>query len=244
MSRVVVSSVASVLVASTLGSCAGITPTQGLLPSVPAPSVAPVIEHTAVAAIPVNTADLSSAYAAAGRPTIGFVRGSYQLPVANPLGAARILEGNLFGVPYQQSLVAPSTYRPFAIVPLENGFDTQQLALVQQELSQAGVRFVEVNTADALRIAEAEKQAVESNTKVQFNEMTRAGSDVLVSYQASQALGGPIYIVRVIRMTDGALLALRTGPGQGGAVALRPLLVRAIADALQAAAAHPLAQAR
>jgi hypothetical protein len=145
----------------------------------------------------------------------------------------------MFGVPFQQSLTVPSTERPFAIEPLQDGFAVQQIALLQEDLARAGVRFVEVSTADANRIVDAEKQATQANGRMQWNEMTPSGANVLVSYQQSTALGGPIFIVRVIRMTDGALLALRTGPAQGGAVALRPLLGRAIADGLRAAANHP-----
>lgn len=239
MRRLVVAS-SALLATSLFSACAGVTPTGGKLPAQNVPTAEVIEQHTEVSTPMVSTAELQAAYVAAGSPTIGFIRDSYQLPVANPLGAARIIEGNAFGMPYQQSLTVPSTYRPFAIQPMDNGFAVQQLALLQQDLATAGVRFVEVSTADANRIVDAEKKAAEANTRVQFNEMTRAGSDILVSYQPSQALGGPIFIVRVIRMADGALLALRTGPGQGGAIALRPLLGRAIADGLQAAANHPL----
>jgi hypothetical protein len=239
MRRLVVAS-SALLLSSLFVGCAGVTPTGGRLPAQQVPKAEVIEQHAAVSTPMVSTAELQAAYVAAGSPTIGFIRDSYLLPVANPLGAARIIEGNAFGMPYQQSLTVPSTYRPFAIQPMDNGFAVQQLALLQQDLATAGVRFVEVSTADANRIVDAEKKAAEANGKVQFNEMTRAGSDILVSYQPSQALGGPIFIVRVIRMADGALLALRTGPGQGGAIALRPLLGRAIADGLQAAANHPL----
>lgn len=239
MHRLVVAASAALLMSCLSVGCAN-TPGGGRLPAQQVPRAEVVEQHAAVSTPMVSTAELQAAYVAAGSPTIGFIRDSYQLPVANPLGAARIIEGNAFGMPYQQSLTVPSTYRPFAIQPMDNGFAVQQLALLQQDLATAGVRFVEVSAADAVRIVDAEKKAAEANGHVQFNEMTRAGSDILVSYQPSQALGGPIFIVRVIRMADGALLALRTGPGQGGAIALRPLLGRAIADGLQAAANHPL----
>jgi hypothetical protein len=221
--------------------CAGTTPSQGRLPDTRAtkPVVDVVSERGMVAAAGVSTEALQKVYVDAGSPTIGFIRDRYQLPIANPLGAARIIEGNLLGMPFQQSVVAPSTERPFSIEPIQDGFEVQQLALVQQDLAAAGVRFAEVSAADANRIVAAEKQAIESNGRVQWNEMTPSGAAILVSFQRSTGLGGPIFIVRVVRMKDGALLALRTGPAQGGAVALRPLLSQSIHDGLVAAARYP-----
>ncbi len=233
---------ASILAVVVVGAGCAVTPEGGRIAdqSADAPTAPVINDRGSVAATSVPTAELQAAYVAAGSPTIGFIGASYRLPIANPLGAARIIEGNAFGMPYQQSLTVPSTARPWAIQPLTDGFAVQQLALLQQDLAAAGIRFVEVSAADANRIVAAEKDASESNKRVQFNEMTPSGADLLVSFQDATALGGPIFMVRVIRMTDGALLALRTGPAQGGAVSLRPLLGRAIADALLAAANHPL----
>lgn len=232
----------SVVLGTLSAACAGVTPSGGRLPSSRAAQpVAAVVESRGQPDVAgVSSEELGQLYAAAGRPSVGFIRDRYQLPVANPLGAARIIEGNVLGMPLQQSVVAPSTERPYAVVPLEDGFAVQQLALVQQDLARAGVSFVEITTADANRIVTAEQQATQSRGWIQWNEMAPSGADVLVSFQESMGLGGPLYIVRMIRMADGALLSLRTGPAQGGAVALRPLLARAIADGLQAAAAHPL----
>ncbi len=162
--RLVVAS-STLLVSSFVVGCAGVTPTGGRLPAQQVPKAEVIEQHAAVSTPMVSTAELQAAYVAAGSPTIGFIRDSYQLPVANPLGAARIIEGNAFGMPYQQSLTVPSTYRPFAIQPMDNGFAVQQLALPQQDLT-AGVRFVEVTTADANRIVDAEKKAAEENGKV------------------------------------------------------------------------------
>lgn len=229
------------LAALSVAGCAATPPAGGSLPdqSEKAPTPAVVENRESVAATAVPTTELKAAYEAAGSPTIGFIRDQYRLPVANPLGAARIIEGNRFGIPFSQSLTVPSTARPFSIEPLQDGFAVQQLALLMQDLSQAGVRFVEVSAADANRIVDAEKSAADGKG-VQWNEMTPSGAQLLVSYQQATALGGPVFMVRVIRMGDGALLALRTGPAQGGAVALRPLLSRAIADGLTAAKNHPL----
>jgi len=233
---------ASILAVVVVGAGCAVTPEGGRIPdqSAKAPEAAVINDRGSVALTTVSTAELQAAYVAAGSPSIGFIRDRYRLPVANPLGAARIIEGNAFGMPYQQSLTVPSTARPYAIEPLTDGFAVQQIALLQQDLAAAGVRFVEVSAADANRIVAAEKAGSDSNKRVQFNEMTPSGADLLVSFQDATALGGPIFMVRVIRMSDGALLALRTGPAQGGAVALRPLLGRTIADALQAAANHPV----
>jgi hypothetical protein len=230
----------SVAVSVVVG-CAGPTPTRGKLADARAtqPAIDVVTERGMAAAVGVSTEALQKAYQDAGSPTIGFIRDRYQLPIANPLGAARIIEGNVLGMPFQQSVVAPSTERPFSIEPIQDGFEVQQLALVQQDLAAAGVRFTEVSAADANRIVAAEKQAIEQNGRVQWNEMTPSGAAILVSFQRSTGLGGPIFIVRVVRMKDGALLALRTGPAQGGAVALRPLLSQSIHDGLVAAARYP-----
>ncbi len=233
---------ASILAVVVVSAGCAVTPEGGRMPdrSAQAPTAAVVTDRGSVAATSVSTAELQAAYIAAGSPSIGFIGASYRLPIANPLGAARIIEGNSFGMPFQQSLTVPSTARPYAIEPLTDGFAVQQLALLQQDFAAAGIRFVEVTTADANRIVAAEKVGSESSKRVQFNEMTPSGADLLVSFQDATALGGPIFMVRVIRMADGALLSLRTGPAQGGAIALRPLLGRAVADALQAAANHPL----
>jgi hypothetical protein len=239
MHRLAVSSSAIGLVVAV--GCAGPTPSRGALPDTRATKpVADVVQDRGMVAAAgvVSTEVMQKVYADAGSPTVGFIRDRYQLPIANPLGAARIIEGNLLGMPFQQSVVAPSTERPFAIEPIQDGFEIQQLALVQQDLAAAGVRFVEVSTADANRIVAAEKQAIESNNRLQWNEMTPSGAQVLVSFQRSVGLGGPIFVVRVVRMNDGALLALRTGPAQGGAVALRSLLGQSIHDGLVAAARY------
>jgi hypothetical protein len=227
-----------------LAAACATSPQGGTIPDQRAtkPEPPPVEDRGMVLAMGVDTAELQAAYEAAGRPTVGFIRDRYQLPIANPLGAARIIEGNLFGMPIQQSLTVPSTFRPFAIEPLDpaEGFEIQQLALLQEDMARAGVRFVEVTAADAMRIVNAEKAAAEGRSAMQWNEMVASGANILVSFQEAVALGGPIFMVRVIRMDDGALLALRTGPAQGGAIALRPLLARAIADGMVAAANNPL----
>lgn len=226
----------SVLAVAGLG-CAGVTPAHSNLPdsSATKPTAAIVDDHKPLVAAGANVERLKAANTAAGSPTIAFVGGYYRLPIANPLGGARIISGNVAGWPINQSLVVPSTYRPYAITPLE-GLEAQQMAYVVTDLAVAGVRLVQLSVADATRIMDGEKLAVDTARPMQWNQMVPAGADILVSFHEATGLGGPIYVARMVRMKDGALLAMRTTAAQAGAISLRPLLSTLIADGLEASA--------
>lgn len=228
------------LSAALLPAACATSPAGGAHPAAARGASVPPIERREVtaAALP-SIEEVQGRYEAAGRPTVGFVGDRYRLPVGNPLGGARIVEGNVFGAPYAQTLTVPSTYRPWSLEPLTDGYTVQQLALVQQDLAAAGVRFVEVSAADASRIVDGERSAFEAGSRVQWNQLLPSGADLLVTFQEAEGIGGPLFLVRVVRMSDGALLTLRTGPAQGGALTLRPLLVQSLVDAFAAAAAHP-----
>ncbi|MFZ9887533.1 MAG: hypothetical protein ACO3JL_08525 [Myxococcota bacterium] len=228
------------LVVGLLPAACATTPAGGPHAAAPRESSVPPIERRESSAIALpSVEEMKDRYDAAGRPTVGFVGDRYRLPVGNPLGGARIVEGNVFGAPYTQTLTVPSTYRPWSLEPLSDGYTVQQLALVQQDLSAAGVRFVEVSAADASRIVDGERSAFEAGARVQWNQLLPSGADLLVTFQEAEGIGGPLFLIRVVRMSDGALLSLRTGPAQGGALTLRPLLVQSLVDAFAAAAAHP-----
>lgn len=166
----------------------------------------------------------------AGKPRFGIVGGFYQLPMAHPAGASRVV-GTVANIPYDQTRVTPDRERPWAIAPAPSA-EMEMLQGSLNALLDAGVRWTEVSMADAATIIAAEKQASSTNSLADFNKLTPSGVDLLISINKGPGIAGPIYVGRVIRSQDGAMLALATLP-DAGPVSLRPLVWKLVEDSLK-----------
>ncbi len=166
----------------------------------------------------------------AGKPRYGIVGGYYQLPLAHPAGASRV-SGDVAGIPYDQTRVTPDRERPWAIAPAPAA-EMEMLQGSLNALLDAGVQWTEVSMADASTLISAEKQASGNGSLLDFNKLTPSGVDLLISINKGQGISGPIYVGRVVRSRDGALLALNTQP-DAGPVSLRPLIWKLVDDSLR-----------
>ncbi len=178
--------------------------------------------------------NISALNKAVGMPSIAMIRGFYQLPVANPLGAATFQQGNIAGLPTNQTIIQPSTNRPYAVEPADV-FATDASQNVINMLLQNGIKLVELPMADATNIMNAEREAIEQEQGVQWNRMTPSGADYLISVQRGQGVPGPIYLARMIRTTDGAIVAVKSVVNIGGPYNFGQLLVDTIEAGLTTA---------
>jgi hypothetical protein len=78
----------------------------------------------------------------------------------------------------------------------------------------------------------AEQSAADSKGVASFNQLTPSGVDLLISLQTGEGVAGTLYLGRVIRTSDGALLALASRPNIG-AVSLRPLVLQLVQQSLE-----------
>lgn len=172
----------------------------------------------------------------AGKPRFGLIGAYYQLPLARPAGATRV-SGNVMGIPYDQTQVVPDSQRPWALQPAAAG-DLEMLQSSLNALLDAGVQWTEVSMADASQLIAAEQQASGGNSLADFNKLSPSGVDLLVSIHKGRGLAGPLFVGRVVRTSDGAMLALGTQI-DAGAVSLRPLIMQLVEDSLRRQAENP-----
>jgi hypothetical protein len=189
-----------------------------------------VVDNTTV-----STETLSALNQSAGSPSFGIVGAYYQLPMAKPAGASQV-SGQIAGIPYDQTRVVPDTQRPWALVAAPAA-EAEALQSTISALLDAGVMLKEVSMADAGKIIEAEKAAAASNSLASFNQLTPSGVELLISLQKGHGMAGALYIGRVVRTSDGALLALASRP-DAGALSLRPLVYELVQKSLQRLAAQ------
>ncbi len=172
-----------------------------------------------------------------GRPTIGLVRAFYSLPVANPIGAARFEQGSILGFPYQRNIVQQSVRRPYAI----KGADVFATSIMQDTINallESGIRLNEISMADANQIMAAERAAIEGGEPIQWNAMVPSGVDYIISVQQGRGIQGPVYLARMVRTLDGALMAVKTSIDVGAPFTLRTLLVDVIEQGFKVSANH------
>jgi hypothetical protein len=86
--------------------------------------------------------------------------------------------------------------------------------------------------ADAVKVMRAEQDAFDKKKIIFPSRSVPPGVDLLVSTQKGHTEVGPVYVGRVIRTSDGRLIALRSEPDVG-VYSLKPLLVRLVSDTLR-----------
>lgn len=176
-------------------------------------------------------AELKALNKKAGSPTFGLIMGFYQLPQAMPAGAVSVQQGVVFGQAYSNYKLENLGTKPYAVVPA-SAEQSEVLSSSMNHLLDAGVRFVEVSTADAAKVMQAEQQVIEGKAAVFPGRSVPSGVDLLVSIQKGQGASGPVYVGRVIRSGDGRLLALMTQPN-AGPYSLSPLIQKMVSDSLK-----------
>lgn len=229
----------------------GLGTTTGALPPLPERTVVnPLGDDAAEAA-----KRIGSLNKAAGGPAFGLIDGFYQLPAAAGAGAVVVRQDMATDlVTVRQRFVRLGKTRPYAVEPLSTRY-AQAISGALEHLLDAGVRFKQVSTADAVAVMRAEqdhlKRGMEQKNGKQpdrqegsiaealdWGRVLPAGVDVLLSLQQGQGETGAIYVGRAIRSSDGALLALLHQP----AVEPRTLVVLVLQLVERALQRYELAQ--
>ena len=222
-------------------SCA-VTPKaqKGSLPTGASPekqvSPPPIPKHQMSAGVQVDLDEVATNNEKAGSPSFAFVKSYYRLPVANPVGAVRRLNGSILGIPYDAIQLENLGQKPFAVEPVEVGQLDAMTASLNQLLA-AGVRLTELSMADAVQIVEAEQNALSAGNLFWPNRSLASGADVLLTWQTGKGLAGNVMVGRAIRTSDGALLALVSTPNIGN-ITLSHLVLRLISQSLAVLAAQ------
>ena len=150
----------------------------------------------------------------AGAPSFAFVKSYYRLPVANPVGSATRITGQVVGMPYDVIQLQTTNQRPWALEPMDVS-QMDVLATVLNDLTAAGVRLNEITMSDAMQIVAAEQNAFAANQAFWPNRSLASGSDILLTWQAGKGIAGNVVVGRAVRTSDGALLALISTPNIG-----------------------------
>ena len=100
------------------------------------------------------------------------------------------------------------------------------------EFLDAGVRFVEVSMGDALKVMQAEEKALQTKRILFPGRSVPPGVDLLISIQKGFTEAGPVYLGRVIRTSDGRLIALQSEPDQG-VYSLKPIVKQLVLDSIR-----------
>jgi hypothetical protein len=167
----------------------------------------------------------------AGMPSFGVIKGFYQLPEAFPHGAISLQRMQSFGYEYESVKVSRLSTRPYVVTPASAG-ETEAISQTMNRLLDAHIRFVEVSLADAVKIMEAERAALQKNVLMFPHSSVPSGVDLLVSVEKGYGSYGPIYVGRVIRTKDGRLCALTT-VSDVGPRSLGPLVSQLVKDSLR-----------
>ncbi len=213
---------------------------QGSLPKNTSPEKQiepkPVAKHEVNAGLQVDMEELKANNEKAGSPSFGFVKSFYRLPVANPVGSVQRITGNALGIPYDSIQLQDTGKKPFALEPINVG-QLDAMAIVLNDLLAAGVQLKEITMADAMKVVEAEQNALASGQLFWPNRSLASGADILLTWQSGQGLAGNVIVGRAVRTSDGALLALISTPNIGN-LTLRSLVLRLISQSLAVAAAQ------
>jgi hypothetical protein len=216
-----------------MSACAGPAKTGKLKPEPQkAPPPAPIAERTV--ANDLGSVDLSrirSLNEAAGRPAFAMIGAYYQLPVAMPAGAATIERGVSWGQPYESVRLRTTGKKDWALEPT-NVAEAQMLETTLRGLLDAGVQMRVIEMADAQKVMAAEQKVATSKGTFFPNLSLSSGTDILISIQRGEGLGGKLIVGRAVRTQDGALLALASQI-DAGPISMRPLLVRLVEDSLR-----------
>lgn len=172
----------------------------------------------------------------AGAPSFAFVKGYYRLPVANPVGSATRMTGQVVGFPYDVIQLQTTNKRPWALEPMDVS-QMDVLATILNDLMAAGVQLNEITMSDAMQIVAAEQNAFAANQSFWPNRSLASGSDILLTWQAGRGIAGNVVVGRAVRTSDGALLALISTPNIGN-FTLRTLVLRLIDQSLKTVVAQ------
>ena len=215
----------------------GTTDTQSRkLTSLPTPLAPPTLEeHSAKGGVSdVDLKKISADNKAAHQPTFGVIRGYYQLPRSHLNQRAIVAKSRGYLGESEVIYVENSDQAQWAVTPMSAG-DAEAMNRAYNALLDQGVKFVDVTMADATKIMQAEKTASTSNDTSSLFVPSRSlpsGVDLLISLQRGKGEYGDIYIGRVIRTTDGSLLAMRTAVDASPAT-LDPVVVGLVSDSLR-----------
>jgi hypothetical protein len=169
---------------------------------------------------------------AAGSPSIGIVKGFYQLPAASPYGATSFERARGLGFDFQKvTLWKDFNDQPYALAPID-AKEAEALSSAMNSLLDANIRLVEVSMADAMKIMEAEKMAMENKTWVFPKSSVPSGVDLLVSVEKGYGYYGNNFVGRVIRTKDGQICAFSTTADVGPA-SLGRFVSRLVKDCLR-----------
>ena len=209
---------------------------QGALPKNSSPEKqikpAPTPKHKVKAPnANVDLKKLKANNAKAGAPSFAFVKSYYRLPVANPVGSATRMTGQVVGLPYDVIQLQTTNKRPWALEPMDVS-QMDVLATILNDLMAAGVQLNEITMSDAMQIVAAEQNAFAANQSFWPNRSLASGSDVLLTWQAGKGIAGNVVVGRAVRTSDGALLALVSTPNIGN-FTLRTLVLRLIDQSLK-----------
>ena len=169
-----------------------------------------------------------------GAPSFAFVKSYYRLPVANPVGSATRITGQVVGMPYDVIQLQTTNQRPWALEPMDVS-QMDVLATVFGDLTAAGVRLNEITMSDAMQIVAAEQNAFAANQAFWPNRSLASGSDILLTWQAGKGIAGNVVVGRAVRTSDGALALIST---LILAIPLRTLVLRLIDQSLKAVVAQ------
>ncbi|MEM7495196.1 MAG: hypothetical protein AAF471_03485 [Myxococcota bacterium] len=204
----------------------GLGKTKGALPPLPERTVVNPLGDDAAGA----AKRIGSLNKAAGSPAFGLIDGFYQLP-AGAGGGAVVARQDVATdlVTVRQRFLRLGKSQPYAVEPLSTRY-AQAISAALEQLLDAGVRFRQVSTADAVAVMRAERDHLKQRRKkkqgakradgqeewvteaLAWGRVLPAGVDVLLSLQQGQGETGAIYVGRAIRSSDGALLALLHQP--------------------------------
>lgn len=204
---------------------------SALTPSYQDPAVRPISGRSVASAFSQEQiAHLRNLNEKAKSPRFAIVKSFYQLPTAFAGGAIKKESTKDFWGTYKSLEIYRLNTRPYAIVPLS----PKQGEILSQTVSvllKAGVRFVDIKMADAVKIMQAEKKAIENKSFTLPNQLLPSGADLLLSIEMGDGETGPIYLGRVVRTADGELLALEWESNYG-VYALQPLITKLVEHAL------------
>jgi hypothetical protein len=214
---------------------------QGSLPKNSSPEKqikpAPTPKHEVKAATAnIDMEALKANNQKAGAPSFAFVKSYYRLPVANPVGSATRMTGQVIGLPYDMIQLQTTNKRPWALEPV-NVSQMDALATILNDLMAAGVKLNEITMADATKIVAAEQNAFAANQTFWPNRSLASGSDILLTWQTGTGIAGNVVVGRAVRTSDGALLALISTPNIGN-FTLRTLVLRLIDQSLKTVVAQ------
>lgn len=163
------------------------------------------------------------------RLTVAFIKGSYRLPDASPIG----------GVYVQKDRTLFSESEKLALVKSQNEMALKELsgddALATNEginaVLESGLKVKELSFAEALQVAKAEEGAKKDGHDFVFGKTLLPEVDILVSFFKADSEEGPVLVGRALK-NDGTLLSFRVFKQETDSRRVSELLITLVNDAL------------